>query len=158
MSEEPPGPPSPRRLHPVDVVVAVALLLVAAAAWNWLFRAAPLPESVDRIVGAELTLEFPLDRDWKRNLLAPGTKVVIENRLTADVTSVGPSPERGESTLRVVLVIRGRDGQRPQALTQLRPLLRRGNRVTLRDEHPDPLDESEIEAEVVEVRPASGTK
>jgi hypothetical protein len=153
------GDPEPRRrVHPLDLLAVALFLVVAVGAWTFLFRGTPLPEAVDRVVGAEIDCDFTADHEWKRTFLTPGRTVFLEDRLATEVVSIGPSPEGAAGTLRVRLRVRERDGQKSHVVTQMRKVLRRGHRVILRDDRSEVVEESEVEAEIVDIRRAPGAR
>ncbi len=155
---DPPGEAPRLRVHPLDLLFVV---LAAAAAWAgyaFLFRDTPVARPGDRVVGSELLLEFRADRPWKREFAVPGRTLVVEDRLAADVLEVTTPPDGPADARRVRVRVRERDAQRPFAVTQLRKVLRRGVVLVLRDDRSEVEEESQVEAELLEIRRPPGVR
>ncbi len=131
------------RVHPLDLLLVLLACGLGALAWAKLFRESPLPLPSDRLLGAELEVEFAVDRPWKEGFPTEGRPVRIEDALFAEVIERAPGPE---SRARLRLRILGRELQRPDALTRFRRVLRRGAVLTLSEA------DSEVAAEVLSVR------
>ncbi len=133
-----------RIIHPVDLLALVLAIGLAIVAYAFVFHRTPVPRPVDPLLGAELVVEFPADREWKRDFPLPHRIVMISEYLDAEL--VGDPAESGPGTVRLTLRILGRDRQRPEGLTMFRTGIRRGD--VLRLNSPDEV----LEAEVLEVR------
>ncbi len=133
------------RIHIVDLVAVVLAALLAVLAYTYLFRRTPVPRPVDPLLGAEISVVFRPDTEWKRGFPQIGKSVFLEEYLEADVRS---AEDRGETRV-VRLVVRGRDTQKPEALTLFRTGVRRGSVLRMND-----LD-NEVQVEVVDVTKAA---
>lgn len=131
------------RVHPLDLLLLLLAAGLAALAWAKLFRESPLPLPSDRLLGAELEVEFAEDRPWKGGFGPVGGRLQIEDSLFSEVLE--RTPAEG-ARVRVRLRILGRDLQRPDELTHFRRVLRRGAAITLSEE------DAEVEAEVLSIR------
>jgi hypothetical protein len=136
------------RVHVVDLVALVLAASLAVLAYTYLFRRTPVPRPVDPLLGAEISVVFRPDAEWKRAFPAPGASVFLEEYLEADVKS---AEDRGDTRV-VRLVIRGRDTQKPEALTLFRTGVRRGSVLRMND-----LDD-EVQVEVVDVTKAADAR
>lgn len=136
------------RIHVVDAVALVLAAGLAVLAYSYLFRRTPVPRPVDPLLGAEITVKFRPDEPWKQEFPAVGASVSLEEYLEADVT--GADTAGGVRTVR--LRVRGRDTQKPEALTLFRSGVRRGSELRMNDLT------SEVRVEVTDVRPATGPR
>jgi hypothetical protein len=122
--------PAPRpgfRVHPVDLLVLVLAVGLAALSYAYLFRRSPVPRPVDRFLGMVLEVQFEVDRPWKADFPAPGAPVCVDDYLVTDVVKAEGSA--GRRTL--VLRVRAREGQKPETMTQFRTGVFRGCTVRL---------------------------
>jgi hypothetical protein len=139
-------PPRPGlRLHPVDLLVLLVAAGLASLVYAYFFRTTPVGRPVDSLLGATIEVEFRADRDWKRSFPAPGAAVIVEDFLVCDVAGSPAPGGAGGDAVRLSLRVRGREAQRPEAMTHFRSRLRRGTRVRLHD------STGEVEAEVLSV-------
>ena len=135
------------RVHPLDLLVLLLALFLAAAAYTFLFHRQPVARPVDPLLGKVLVLEFPADREWKLSFPAEGRQVLLEDMLLCDVEKlerVGVPTGSAVPVVRVSVRVRERSGQRPDAMTQFRTGIRRGTRLRISDR------DNEVEAEIVE--------
>jgi hypothetical protein len=130
------------RIHVVDAVALVLAAALAVLAYSYLFRRTPVPRPVDPLLGAEIVVEFRPDKPWKAAFPKAGATVLLDEYLEADVT--GAEDAGGVRTVR--LRVRGRDVQKPEALTLFRTGVRRGTSLVLSTE------DSEVRVEVVDVK------
>jgi len=136
------------RIHPVDLLVLVLAVVLAVAAWSFLFRRTPVPRPVDPLLGAVVTVEHVPRHDWQRRFPEEGPEVRIEEYLSAEVVG-GPDRSPDDPTaVRLRLRVHGRDEQRPEGLTLFRTGIRRGSLIRITNLR------SEVRAEVVSVEPA----
>ena len=142
MSE--PEPAARRFPRPLDLLALLGALLLATAAWSFLFRRTDAPRPVDPLLGAVVEARFEADLPWKREFGAPGSVLRIEGILRATVEDAGE--EAGKRRLRMRILDRG--GQDPYALTDFRWGILRGSTVVLQD------PTSMVNAEVLSVAPA----
>jgi hypothetical protein len=133
------------KIHVVDAVALVLAAGLAVLAYSYLFRRTPVRRPVDPLLGAEITVEFRPDKPWKQQFPAVGASVLLEEYLEADVTSA----ETSESVRTVRLRVRGRETQKPEALTLFRTGVRRGSELRMNDLT------GEVRVEVIDVRPAT---
>jgi hypothetical protein len=133
------------KVHVVDVVALVLAAGLAVLAYTYLFRRTPVPRPVDPLLGAEIALEFRPDKPWKETFPLTGKSAYLDEYLEADV--LGAETADGVRTVRVR--VKGRDAQRPEALTLFRTGVRRGTSLLLSS------DGSEVRAEVVDVKAAA---
>jgi hypothetical protein len=138
------GSGAPRfRVHPLDLLLLLLACGLGALAFAKLFRESPLPLPSDRLLGAELEVEFAEDRPWKGGFGPVKGRLQIEDSLFSEVVERSAAPgDRVRMRLRVL----GRDLQRPDELTHFRRILRRGASITLSEE------DAEVEAEVLSIR------
>ena len=130
------------KVHVVDLVALVLAAGLAALAYAYLFRRSPVPRPVDPLLGAAIDVEFRPDKPWKHSFPEIGKSAYLDEYLEADVT--GAEDVGG---VRVVhLRVKGRDTQKPEALTLFRTGVRRGTSLRLSG------DGSEVVVEVVDVK------
>jgi hypothetical protein len=130
------------KVHVVDLVALVLAIGLAALAYAYLFRRTPVPRPVDPLLGAAIDVEFRPDKPWKQSFPVTGKSAYLDEYLEADVT--GAEDTGG---VRVVhLRVKGRDTQKPEALTLFRTGVRRGTSLRLSSEG------SEVVVEVVDVK------
>ncbi len=139
---------TPGRIHIVDAVALLLAAGLAVLAYSYLFRRTPVSRPVDPLLGAEITVEFRPDKPWKRDFPAVGASVMLEEYLEADVTAA----ETAEGLRTVHLRVRGRETQKPEALTLFRSGVRRGGELRMNDL------ESEVRVEVVDVKLVAATR
>lgn len=148
---------SPRgfRLHPLDLLFLLLAVFLAIAAYTFLFERQHVPRPVDPLLGATIVVEFPAHREWLLEFPRVGEQVLVDDMLLCDVVeakSVKPSHGPGVPVRTAHLLIRDRSGQRPEAMGHFRRGIRRGSRLLIS------VRESEVEAEVVEVRNQKGPR
>jgi hypothetical protein len=140
------------RIHPLDALFVLLAIFLAVAAYTFLFERQHVPRPVDPLLGAVLVVEFPVDRTWQADFPAKGGQVLVDGILVCDVVEVvppDPAPGNRSLTRTVHLRILNRSGQRPEAMGLFRRGIRRGSRLLVSDR------DSELEGEVIEVRPAA---
>jgi hypothetical protein len=135
-------------VHPIDLLAVVLAVGLAALAYAYLFRRSPVPRPVDPLLGARVTVVFPLDRPWKSEFAKRGDKVQLEEYLTADVAETRDDGGRRTATL----VVRQREAQTPEALTLFRSGVRVGSELRMNDQT------RETRVEVLDVALAGGAR
>ncbi len=145
---EPDSPTRGFRVHPLDLLVLVMAIGLGTLAYAYLFKSSPVPRVVDRFLGAEIEVEFEIDRDWKKEFPQVGESAEIEDYLVTDVVERKEQQWEDRARARVLLRVKDRHGQRPETMTLFRSRIRRGIRVRIAQ------DGSEVEAEVISVRMA----
>ena len=136
------------RIHVVDLVALVLAIGLAALAYAYLFRRSPVPRPVDPLLGAAIDVEFRPDKPWKNAFPETGKSAYLDEYLEADVTGA----ENAGGVRVVHLRVKGRDAQKPEALTLFRTGVRRGTSIVLSSEG------AEVQAEVVDVKTVAEKK
>lgn len=141
------GPVGARgKIHVVDLAALVLAAGLAALAYAYLFRRSPVPRPVDPLLGAEIDVEFRPDKPWKNAFPETGKSAYLDEYLEADVVGA----EAAGDVRAVHLRVKGRDAQKPEALTLFRTGVRRGSSLRLSSEG------SEVTVEVVSVKTVAG--
>ena len=141
----PPGAAGGFRVHPLDLLVLLMAVALAALSYAFFFQRSPVPRPVDPFLGAVIEVEFTADRAWKETFPFPGNDVQIQEFLSAEVTErrvVQPGPP---SRVLLRLHVLDRERQAPEAITLFREVMRKGSLIQIAAHN------SVIHAEVVSV-------